>query len=61
MSGAWSAAAWLLTGLGLVVAGFFLPLAPGMAPASLAMIVAGGVALMLGATQVQMIVGSILQ
>ena len=61
MSGAWRTAAWLLAGLGLLIGGFFLPLPPGIASVSAAMIVAGGVALVLGATKVQMMIESLLQ
>ncbi|KAF1728485.1 hypothetical protein CSC76_05375 [Pseudoxanthomonas mexicana] len=61
MSGAWRPAAWLLAGLSLVIGGFFLPLPPGIASVSAAMIVAGGVALVLGATKVQMMIESLLQ
>jgi hypothetical protein len=51
----------LLAGLGLLIGGFFLPLPPGIASVSAAMIVAGGVALVLGATKVQMMIESLLQ
>jgi hypothetical protein len=61
MSGAWSTAAWLLTGFGLVIAGFVLPLPSNMATVSWVLIVIGGIALMLGATQLQMMIGSLLQ
>lgn len=61
MSDAWRTAAWLLAGLSLVIGGFFLPLPPGIASVSAAMIVAGGVALVLGATKVQMMIESLLQ
>ena len=61
MSGAWRTAAWLLAGLGLLIGGFFLPLPPGIASVSAAMIVAGGVALVLGATKVEMMIESLLQ
>ena len=61
MSGAWRTAAWLLAGLGLLIGGFFLPLPPGIASVSAAIIVAGGVALVLGATKVQMMIESLLQ
>lgn len=61
MSGAWSAAALLLAGFGLLAGGLCLPLPPGVAWASWAMIVIGGVALVLGATQVQMMIGALFE
>jgi hypothetical protein len=61
MAHVWSTAAWLLAGLGLVIAGLVLPLPPAMAMASWIRIVVGCVALVLGATQVEMMIGSLLQ
>lgn len=61
MAGVWSTAAWLLVGLGLVIAGLVLPLPPAIAMASWIMIVVGAVTLVLGATQLEMMIGSLLQ
>lgn len=60
MSGAWLAAAWLLAGVGLVAAGRFLPVLSGMAAVSWTVIVIGCVALILGATQWQVTIGTLL-
>lgn len=60
MSGAWPAATWLLAGLGLVAAGLFMPVLSGMAVVSWAIIVIGCIALILGATQLQMMMGALM-